>query len=383
MIGHAAALLFWISAGLLGYSYFLYPLLVMGLARLRPAQSDRPAWRQPPQVAVVIAAYNEEKHIAARIGNILAQDYPAGMLSLVVGSDGSTDATVARASAAADERVTIHEFSRNRGKASVLNDLVATTSAEILVFSDANTRFEPDTVSRLVARLADPGVGAVSGELLLTPPDRGRNDDHRYWSLEQRLKAAESRLDGLLGANGGVYAIRRSLYVPLSPETICDDFVIAMNVAVAGNRVVYEPLARAHEETPDDMQAEFRRRVRIGTGNYQALFQHPAFLTDTSWPRRWTYFSHKVLRWISPHLLALMLLASIILAGRRSFAILLGAQLVAYLGAWLVYASRRAIGWPAIMRSGSLFFVVNAAFAAAFVRFLGGNYTGGWLRTAR
>lgn len=383
MIESIAAASFWAAAGLLTYSYLVYPLLVMAAARLSAHNAATGECSASPEAAVVIAAFNEEKHIGARIRNLLCQDYPEGRLTVMVGSDGSTDATVNVAAGIDDPRLEVIAFDRNRGKASVLNDLVGRAGQEVIVFSDANTEFEVDTIRQLVARLADPAVGAVCGELMLSPPARARNVDHKYWSLERRLKTAESAISGLLGANGGVYAIRRALYEPLAPDTICDDFVIVMNVAVAGSRVVYEPKARAHEQTPDDLRAEFWRRVRIGIGNYQSLFRHPAFFTATGWNRRWTYFSHKVLRWISPHLLAVMLLASCVLAAQRPYAILLGLQLAACAVALLVYATRQSIAWPGLIRSATLFFVVNAAFAIAFVRFLRGDYAGGWRRTER
>ena len=151
-----------------------------------------------------------------------------------------------------------------------------------------------------------------------------------------------------------------------------------MNVAVAGHSVVYEPMARAHEETPQDMTAEFRRRVRIGVGNYQVLARHPDFLTSTNWARRWTYVSHKILRWITPHLLLIMLVASAIALPRQPYASLFAMQVLAYLIAWIVYATRQVVEWPGLLRFFSLFFVVNVGFGIAFVQFLRGNDSGGW-----
>ena len=378
-----AELVFWVAAALLGYTYVGYPAIAVWIAR---KQSARAAIAKPdfrPDVAVLIAAFNEQAHIAERIGNVLAQDYPPDRLHAVIGSDGSTDDTARIARHLAGTRAHVHVFESNRGKASVLNDLVTKTSQDVIIFSDANTRFETDTVARLVAPLADPAIGAVCGELILTPPDGSRNEDHRYWTLERRLKAAESTFDGLLGANGGVYAIRRSSYRPLSPDTICDDFVIVMNVAVEGLRVVYEPLARAHEETPHDMQAELVRRIRIGLGNYQSLFKHPEFLTSTRRVRAWTYVSHKALRWLTPHLLLALLAASFAALPHPGFAALLAAQLAVYAGACLVYVTEKSIEWPTPLRSATLFFVVNAAFGVAFLRFLSGGASGRWARTER
>ncbi len=374
---------FWVAAGLLAYAYVVFPALVLAMGRLSRGRRETPAVTSWPEVAVVIAAFNEEKHIAECVRSVLDQDYPADRLVMLIGSDGSTDSTVEVARRAASGRVRIRAFPRNRGKASVLNDLIAESTQAVIVFSDANTCFERNTVRQLVARFVDTEVGAVCGELVLTAPERSRNEDHRYWRIEQRLKAAESDIGGLLGANGGVYAIRRELYQPLKPETICDDFVIVMNVAVAGMRVVYESMARAFEESPMDMAAEFGRRVRIGVGNYQVLFGYPAFLTSTNGSRRWTYVSHKVLRWVTPHLLLVMLVACGLAMSHRPYALLFGILVVAYLAAWIVYVTRQAISWPGILRLSSLFVVINLAFGIAFIRFLRGCDTGGWRRTER
>lgn len=383
MIGTLAELSFWIAASLLAYSYVAYPAILLAVAAFVGRRREVPVCSSWPNVAVVIAARNEEKVISDRIRNVLEQDYPPERLVLLIGSDGSTDSTVQVAERLGGERVGIRAFPENRGKASVLNDLIAEAHAAMIVFSDANTRFEPDTVRRLVARFVDPAVGAVCGELVLTPPEKAQNEDHNYWKIEQKLKAAESGVEGLLGANGGIYAIRRSLYRPLDPDTICDDFVIVMNVALAGQRVVYEPMARAHEETPLDISAEFWRRVRIGVGNYQVLFRHPDFLTSTNWARRWTYVSHKVLRWMTPHLLLVALVASGLALPRQPYAFLFAIQVIAYSMAWLVYATRRAVAWPGLLRLFALFVVVNLAFGIAFVRFLRGSDSGGWRRTER
>ena len=192
MTGTVAELSFWIAASLLAYSYAVYPAMVLALGALVGHRRNVPACKSWPDVVVIIAAHNEEKHIGDRIRNVLEQDYPPERLALLVGSDGSTDSTVAVAGSVGTERAGIRAFARNRGKASVLNDLIAEARQEIIVCSDANTFFEPDTVTRLVAGFVDPAVGAVCGELVLTPPEKAQNEDHKYWQIEQKLKAAES-----------------------------------------------------------------------------------------------------------------------------------------------------------------------------------------------
>ncbi|HSN71991.1 MAG TPA: glycosyltransferase family 2 protein, partial [Steroidobacteraceae bacterium] len=291
--------LFWSSVLMVAYTYAIYPVLMLLMGQRRSSegavQDATVADRDWPDVDVVIAAYNEESHIVERLTNLLDQHYPAHRLRVLVGSDGSSDATVELARSVGSDRVFVQAFGR-RGKASVLNDLVARATAPIIVLSDANTAFDRDAIRWLVRAFDDPAVGAVVGELRLLAAD-GDNRDSTYWNVERRLKEAESRIGGLLGANGAIYALRRELYEPLPPDTIVDDFVVGMRIAAAGHRVVYEPRAFAIEDTPSGMDSEFRRRIRIGTGNYQAFFRYPQFLTRTSWGTRFTYLSHKVLRW--------------------------------------------------------------------------------------
>ena len=253
----------------------------------------------------------------------------------------------------------------------------------MLVFTDANTVFKPDTVRELVAALDD-GTAAACGELILQAPDRGHNVDHGYWSIERRLKAAESSIGGLIGANGGVYAIRRECYQPLRPDTIVDDFVIAMNIAVARKGLRYVPTAVAFEDTPGDVIDEYHRRVRIGIGNYQALFRHPQYLFDGPYALRFTYFSHKVLRWLTPHLLLVALICSLVLAFRSSlYGVIVVLQTAGYLSALVVFTTRNRVPWPRLFISAMFFAVLNWAFLVGFKRYLSADYRGSWRRTER
>lgn len=387
-----------LAVGCLGavvYSYALYPGLLVAVAALAQGIRDiryvlgkrerrNPGGGVLPAVAVVISAYNEERHIRARIDNLLALDYPRELLHVYVGSDGSHDRTGEILAAFEQATVHAHVFAENRGKASVLNDLVARTHEPILLFSDANTFFARDAVRRLVAHFRTPDVGAVSGELRLLRSN-GDNQDSLYWRVEQVLKFFEARIGGLLGANGAIYAIRREFWIPLKTDTICDDFCVAMSVAAAGKRLVYEPAAWAEEDTPDAISEEFHRRVRIGIGNFQALFRHPEYLFCTSVATRFAYVSHKVLRWIAPHLMIVALFASLILASQsRLWLLLASLQIVAYAGAALLYAaSLGGVRLPSLLRIPTFLFALNLAFLLASWRYASGNYRGSWKRTRR
>ncbi|MFT6735705.1 MAG: cellulose synthase/poly-beta-1,6-N-acetylglucosamine synthase-like glycosyltransferase, partial [Polaribacter sp.] len=218
--------IFWLSLFLIIYSYLLYPLLLKLFVKPQEISMEMP--KKLPSVDVIIAAYNEESCIKARIENVLAQEY-SGKLQVLVASDGSEDNTGKIIESFTDPRVTAMNFEVNRGKISVLNDLIAKSKAKILVFTDANTDFNIDAVSVLVSSFSN-NIGAVSGELILETDDGNQNLDGFYWKYEQFLKKSESQLGSLLGANGAIYALYRDLYIPLSTDTIVDDFCIVMNV---------------------------------------------------------------------------------------------------------------------------------------------------------
>jgi cellulose synthase/poly-beta-1,6-N-acetylglucosamine synthase-like glycosyltransferase len=381
--------------GLVMYSYAIYPLLLIATAAtvqmgrdiryvLGKRDTRKTAVHPLPSIAVVISAFNEERFLQRRINNVLACEYPRDLLRVYIGSDGSSDATPQILSAQTDQRVVPHAFANNRGKASVLNDLVLRTTEEILVFSDANTFFEPDALLHLVGHFQNPQVGGVSGELRLTTPG-GDNQDSLYWRVEQLLKFFEGRIGGLLGANGAIYAIRKTLWKPIAADTICDDFCIAMNVAAAGHRLVYDPNAIAQEETPHTISEEYHRRIRIGIGNFQALFRFPEYALRTNWATRFTYLSHKVLRWITPHLVLMALVASSLLAW-ASHAWLTLAALVLF-GVILGYATYRLTHQgrrlPKILRLVAFFYALNEAFLLASWKYLRGDFRGSWRRTAR
>jgi cellulose synthase/poly-beta-1,6-N-acetylglucosamine synthase-like glycosyltransferase len=381
------------------YSYLLYPFALALLAgavqlmrdvryvlrkgdRRGSAQADRPdGW---PEVAVIISAYNEEGHVAERIRNLLSLDYPADRIAFLLGSDGSSDRTAEILKSFDDPRLKAFVFERNRGKASVLNDLVSRAQAPLLVFSDANTHFAPDAIKQLVRHFDVAEVGGVSGELRLSA-SKGDNQDSLYWRVEQLLKFFEARLGGLLGANGAIYAIRREAWRELKPDTICDDFTVAMDVAAQGYRLVYDPTAWAAEDTPNDISDEYDRRVRIGIGNFQALFRRPSYLTRTSMATAFAYVSHKVLRWIAPHLVLVSWLVMAGLAqGSGAWRAALCAMTLGLLLAWASYRmSRSGRKMPSVMKLVAFLWAIHWAFLVASWRFARGDYRGSWRRSAR
>jgi cellulose synthase/poly-beta-1,6-N-acetylglucosamine synthase-like glycosyltransferase len=320
--------LFWGAISLVFFSYVGYPVILIfysGLIQVmrdiyfvlgrKKQRSENSNPTDLPQVAIIISAYNEAKCIEERVRNLQALDYPQDKIKYYIGSDGSSDDTKKILSAIGDPNLIFVNFESNRGKASVLNDLVAISEADYLVFSDANTEFKADAVSKLMRHfIGGNQADAVCGELDLFSEVNGENLDSAYWKYERILKFNESRIKGLLGANGAIYAIRKSLFLPLPPDTVVDDYTVVFQIAVDGGRVIYEPEAVAYEEVAPSTADEYKRRVRIGTGNYQAFSRFLKVLNPSYGALWFTYLSHKVLRWHTPHLLLAALILSLILS---------------------------------------------------------------------
>lgn len=377
---------FWISVGVVLYSYCGYPLLVWLLSRLsatRPAPSAAEV-EDVPEVTLLIAAHNEEEVIESKIRNGLSLVYPQDRLQIVVASDGSADGTAEIVRRFTDEGVRLLDYSENRGKSATLNAAIAETGSEILVLSDANTLYDEQAIGKLVRWFQDPQVHTAVGRLVLTDPEAGNNVDSVYWRYETFLKRCEGRLGALLGANGAIYAIRRNAYVPIPNNTIVDDFVIPLLSKLRrGGRIVYDPEAFAREETAPTMGGEFRRRARIGAGAYQSLtllwrLLHPKF--------GWTAFaflSHKVLRWLVPFFLIGMLGANLLLLNSRFYQLTLAFQLL------LIAVSIAGVYLPGrgkstrVIRVATMFFGMNLALLAGFWRWLTATQAGTWQRTAR
>lgn len=371
---------FFITLFLLVYSYFIYPLILKLI--VKPKEIATNTTGPLHSVDVIVAAYNEESCIKERLENLLAQDYQ-GQLRVLVASDGSQDNTGQIIESFTDDRIQAYNFEFNRGKISVLNDLVDKATADILVFTDANTHFETNAITVLTQSLTD-NVGAVCGELHLETEDGNQNLDGFYWKYEQFLKKSESSLGSLLGANGAIYAIKRSLYQPLPADTIVDDFCIVMNVKKQGYDVIYNDQAIAKEEVAPSIDEEYGRRVRIGTGNYKAFIAHLWALSPLQGTLSWCYWSHKVLRWFGPHLLLALFLINVTLLENTFFQFIFACQIIFYsLAFWGLKKAENEQEVAKPIRIISFFVSMNIALGQGFIRFCKGNSSGGWKRTAR
>ncbi len=338
-----ATLLFWFSALLLFHVFVGYPLCMWWMARVLPRRVRKEVATPTmpmPTVTVVIAAHEAGAHIRAKLTNVFALDYPGERLDIIVVCDGCRDDTAAQCREVADPRIRVLEFAERRGKASCLNDAIAAASGDVLLMTDVRQNVDPGALRELVANLADPAVGAVSGELRLLDAVTGfaRGVD-AYWRYEKLIRHAESRSGSTIGVTGALYAMRRELFRPLPEGTVLDDVLIPMRIAAAGQRVVFEPLALAWDRPSQHPAEERRRKIRTLAGNYQLIQLAPWLLAPWSNPLWWRFVSHKLLRLLAPWLLLLAALASAVLATRHALYLL--PLLALFAGVGLVVLGRR------------------------------------------
>jgi cellulose synthase/poly-beta-1,6-N-acetylglucosamine synthase-like glycosyltransferase len=353
-----AVILFWLSAGLILYAHLGYPLVLASLvwARGRTTRPRRPVSASPgspapgrPSVSLIVPAYDEEEVIAAKVANALALDYPRELLEVIVASDGSADATAARAREAGADLVL--ELPPG-GKVAALNAAVERSQGEILAFSDANCVWAPDALNRLVEPFADPSVGYVCGQVRFLDPG-GDNLEGAYWRYEMAVREMESALGGITAGNGAIYAVRRDAYLPLAPSG-SHDLSLPFVLAKRGRRSLYEPGARAEEKMVPTLEGEFARKRRmmvglwdivVGEGMLSPRGYSPLFALELC--------SHRLLRYLSPLLHLVALIANAFLLGEGwvydlAFALQVGLILGAVLARWLPLAPLRVARYYAM-----------------------------------
>jgi cellulose synthase/poly-beta-1,6-N-acetylglucosamine synthase-like glycosyltransferase len=313
--------LFWVSLAALAWTHVVYPAAAAALARV----ATRPVAKAgiEPTVTLVVAAYNEEAVIARRIENLLALDYPADKLRIVVTSDASSD----RTEAVALQYPGVQVISNPRGgKVAAQDRAVRETESEVLAFSDANATWAPDALRRLVEPFADPKVAYVCGQLHIVGGD-GRNKEGVYWRYELGVREAESRLSSVTGGNGSIYAVRRENYVEVDPR-YGHDLSLPYRMVQNGRRAVYEPAAEAFEQATPTNETEYRRKVRMFEHCWLIVLrgrmlrrQPPGYFVEL--------LSHRHLRYASGLLHVVLLVTSLALVTHGiAYDVVLAAQLL-------------------------------------------------------
>lgn len=314
--------IFWGSVAGLVHTHVTYPLSLAALARLRERRNDAAGCgageataapsSEPPRISLIVAAFDEEEVIAAKVSDALAQAYPRDRLELIVASDGSSDRTVELARAAGADMVL--DLPR-AGKMATQNAAVERASGEILAFSDANSTWRPGALAALAAAFDDPAVGYACGRVRFAEAEAD-NEEGLYWRYEMAVRGLESALGGITAGNGGIYAVRRSAYRFLGPSR-SHDLSLPFALRKEGWRSVDVPAAAADEKLVPTAAGEFARKRRMMVGLPDIV------IADRMWDLRgygplygYEIVSHRLLRYASP-LLHVAALASNLLLLRR------------------------------------------------------------------
>jgi cellulose synthase/poly-beta-1,6-N-acetylglucosamine synthase-like glycosyltransferase len=375
-------LAFWLAVATAVYPWLVYPLLLAALARRRSRTTPAPtSW---PFLSVIVAAYNEAACIRAKLASALEDDYPRDRIEVIIVSDASSDATDRLVMDCGDPRARLVRQNPRAGKSLALNRGAALARGDVLVFTDANALFAPGALARLAAPFSDPRVGLVSGHGLYAGQRDARAVANGYVRFEAFLRSREAALGVLAGADGAVYALRRSLYRDLRAAEV-NDLAHAIETAVAGYRARFDPWAYTVEPPSTDARQEFRRHVRIVAQNARLLQDWlPRIVRAGRFRLLWALASHRVLRWLTGPALAVALGTNVCLLGQHPlYALTLAGQ-----GAFYTLALAGLVGERAGVRLGRAalpyyFCVVSVAGLAGLVRYVSGGAQAVWAPTGQ
>ena len=303
-IASIGAVAFWSGLAFTIYVYVGYPaLLALALLRRGRRRGQKPPEEDPslPTVTVLVSAHNEAAVLARKLASVLRQDYPPDRMQVIVAEDGSTDDTVEIAKGFEDRGVLVLSDPVRSGKSAAIDRAMRRATGDVVVLTDADNVFAEDAVRNLVRPFANPQVGLVGGARIFAEGDGELGaSTSLYWRYESWIKRAESELSSTVAVVGEMLALRRSLYRPIPPNTINDDFWLALDVLARGYRVLYEPSARAFERVSASLDDELTRRTRIVAGRFQALAGAGSLLRSGRPEIVWFLVSHKILRPLVP-----------------------------------------------------------------------------------
>ena len=382
------AIFFWLSVYLILHSYLFYPLILEVLSankkgnKLKYSRED-----DLPLVSVIISAFNEEEVIAEKIESIFAGDYPDDKLEVLIGSDRSDDRTAEIINGYLPDHPNLRfrDFEERRGKQNVVNDIVQESKGSILILTDANVMFDTSTVFNLVRHFKNPEIGLVDSNMI----NKGLKvegisyQEKAYISREVHIKNMEGRLWGtMMGPFGGCYSVRKEDYSKVPPNYLVDDFYINMKVFEKRKKAINDLDARVFEDVSNVLRDEFRRKVRIATGNWQNLrtFAHLLLRKNLGF----CFWSHKVLRWKGPFFILTALILNVFMAIHSDFYLaLLAMQVLLLLLPLLDFLLKMVNIHIKPLRLATHFYAMNLALFIGFFRSWKTIKSGAWDRTPR
>jgi cellulose synthase/poly-beta-1,6-N-acetylglucosamine synthase-like glycosyltransferase len=381
MFDWSALIFFWIPLFLFIYHWLIFPIILVLLVKIRRKESQPMELAELPRVTIAIAAWNEELTIGAKLRNCQELDYPPDKLEILVGTDAVTDRTndIVRDFAEQDPRIKLITVNERIGKSAVINLLAENAAGDIILFTDADVLLAPEALRAGVERFVDPKVGMVVTAYIRQNKD-GVPAENLWDRFENKLKALEGMLGCAVGVYGWAMFVRRSLFKPLPPDTINDDYVIGIYVFRQRYKSVYEPRSLTYTRV-EPPEIEFQRKARVNQGNVQQLFRYSDILLPKYGLVAWVFFSHKYLRWFIPFFMLSILITSAAKVSIPFFRILLILQLIVYLTTPLVPYVKgrlRKLFLP------QYYVWVNWALLAGYWRyFFGKRLKYNWLRTER
>jgi cellulose synthase/poly-beta-1,6-N-acetylglucosamine synthase-like glycosyltransferase len=372
------------------HSYVLFPLILRIAGKFSRAPEEYPVSEgNEPMVSILMSAYNEEAVIGEKIRSVFNTRYPPSRFEVLIGSDHSADRTaeIIRELSVEFPAIRFFDFTVRQGKPGVINQLVKEARGSLLVLTDANVIFDEFTLSRIAAPFTDESIGLVDTQMINLGMKREgiSYQEKAYISREVRIKHLESRLWGvMMGPFGGCFAIRKELFEPVPSNFLVDDFFLNMKVLESGYKAVNNPAARVYEDVSNDLSIEFRRKIRIATGNFQNLKRFRKLLSPVRPALAFCFLSHKVIRWLGPVFLLLAMLALSYLAFSSVVYLVL---LLVYLGVLVIpaidYLLKRVNLHFKFFRFITHFFGMNLALCIGMVRYLKGVKTNVWQPTKR
>lgn len=385
-----AFFIFWIGILIVFYTYVGYGVLIYIFSKLKgrrgvlKEQSDADL----PGVTMLIAAYNEEAFIEQKIRNTLSLDYPAEKLKVFFVTDGSTDNTpniVKQFSG-----VELFHQPERRGKIHAVNRVMKLVTTPVTVFCDANTDLNREALRRIVRHYQDEQVGGVAGEKRIfknVEDNASGSGEGIYWKYESFLKRKDAEVYSIVGAAGELFSLRTALYEEPAENTIIEDFYMSLRITARGYKFAYEPEAYATETASASVEEEWKRKVRICAGGFQAMGKLSYLLNPFRFGiLTFQYISHRVLRWtLAPLFLPFILLSNLWLAaqGFVFYQLALLLQILFYGMAFVGFLFRdRKISIKGFFVP-YYFAVMNLAVYAGLSRFLRGKQSVVWERAKR
>ena len=315
-------IIFWISVALVFHTYVLYPIILQIFAKTDKTKTYKSDYY--PKTTIIMSLFNEEDVIAKKIDTILDSDYPKENLQIIIGSDNSTDNTntIVEEYAKNNDNILFISYSERQGKSNVINSLIEKANGDILILSDANVLFDKNTVKEIIKPFSDDTIGLVDTRMTNTGLKKEgiSFQEKSYISREVKIKNREGLLWGtMIGPFGGCFALRKDLYSPVPINFLVDDFYICMKILEKGYKTINNLDAIVYEDVSNNLSDEFRRKVRIATGDFQNLWKFKNVLWPPFTGLAFSFMSHKILRWLTPIFIINAFLSNFILSFYSDF----------------------------------------------------------------